>query len=70
MHEFGITKRSELTGVEEEITLLGYSIIPNLYTPEEIYSLATKLDEVFKQQESSFGKDMMLKLKEHNICCI
>jgi len=72
MKAYGITKSSNTSSREEEILeelrLNGYSIIERYLDMEECKKLSDKLEKVYAEQESGFGKENLIEIQELNTC--
>jgi len=52
----------------EEIQNLGYTIIENVLTQDELEIYRKKIDEIYRIQEEQFGVDNLNLIKEKNMC--
>jgi ectoine hydroxylase-related dioxygenase (phytanoyl-CoA dioxygenase family) len=52
----------------EEIQNLGYTIIENILTQDELEIYRKKIDEIYRIQEEQFGVDNLNLIKEKKIC--
>ncbi len=69
---YGVVKRtilhSEVERCLEELSILGYSIVEKVLTSAELKQARTKLDRVYKAQESELGDGFNLKdIGEQNV---
>lgn len=74
MKSYGINK-SNVVNTKEELHLeefynLGYTIIENALSNEELNVLRTELDKIYKIQEAEFGKDNLKAINEENLARI
>ena len=51
----------------EEIEILGYTIIKDALTLDELTIARQKIDSIYKEQENNFGVDMLQKINEKYI---
>lgn len=52
----------------EEISIIGYTIIENVLTPDELEIYRDKIDTIYKEQEQEFGLEKLEMMKEKNMC--
>lgn len=52
----------------EEITLLGYTVVPDVFSSSELDGWRDKIDVVYAAQEGQFGKDALISIQELDIC--
>jgi ectoine hydroxylase-related dioxygenase (phytanoyl-CoA dioxygenase family) len=52
----------------EEIRNIGFVIIEDVLTHEELENYREKIDEVYKIQEKEFGIEKLISIKEKNMC--
>ena len=74
MKSYGINKSAQINTTEEfhleEFYNLGYTVIENALSAEELSTLKTELDRVYQQQEAEFGKENLKKINEENLARI
>ena len=52
----------------ESILIKGYTIVPNLFTHDELQLWRKKIDDIYIKQESEFGHDALLNIQELDVC--
>jgi ectoine hydroxylase-related dioxygenase (phytanoyl-CoA dioxygenase family) len=52
----------------EEITVRGFTIVPDLFSPEELNTWRQKIDTLYAAQESEFGRDALIAIQELDVC--
>jgi len=52
----------------ESIRIKGYSVIENVYTPQELDLWRKKIDSVYDIQEREFGKKALIDIQELDLC--
>ncbi len=52
----------------EEITVRGFTIIPNLFSTSELAEWRVKIDHIYARQEAEFGRDALLAIQELDVC--
>ena len=52
----------------EEITMRGFTIVPNLFTAKELAKWREKIDAVYARQEAEFGLDALISIQELDMC--
>jgi len=71
MKSYGINRSVSLTGKEEfhleEFYYLGYTIIENVISEEELIFLRTELDNIYKIQEKEIGEENLRLINEENL---
>lgn len=74
MKSYGINRSNQVSTVEEihleEFYNLGYTVIENALSSEELNTLKAELDRVYKQQETEFGKENLRQINEENLARI
>ena len=55
------------TRLLEEISQLGYAVVPDLYTAAELRSWRERIDDVYRRQEDAFGREALKTIGEHNV---
>ena len=58
----------EISRYAEEISTRGFTIIPNLFTNEELGRWRNKIDAVYKQQEAEYGREALIEIQELDLC--
>src|ERR1044071_1251299 len=48
----------------EELAIIGYTVVENVFDEKEVGMMRTKLDEVYALQEKEFGAETLSKIKE------
>jgi ectoine hydroxylase-related dioxygenase (phytanoyl-CoA dioxygenase family) len=59
---------NEIARHVEEIAVRGFTVIPNLFLEAELAAWRDKIDSIYEQQESEFGKDNLIAIQELNMC--
>jgi ectoine hydroxylase-related dioxygenase (phytanoyl-CoA dioxygenase family) len=71
MKSYGINKSISITTKEEfhleEFYHLGYTIIENVISEADLFSLRTELDNIYKIQEKDIGKENLKLINEENL---
>ncbi len=71
MKSYGINKSVSITTKEEfhleEFYNLGYTVIENVISKQELNSLRTELDDIYKVQEKEIGKENLKLINEENL---
>ena len=71
MKSYGITKSAVISSKEEfhleEFFHLGYTILKDALSEEEVKVLKSELDKVYLQQETDFGKENLKAIHESNL---
>jgi hypothetical protein len=71
MKSYGINKSISITTKEEfhleEFYHLGYTIIENVISEADLFSLRTELDNIYKMQEKDIGKENLKLINEENL---
>lgn len=57
----------KLEGFVEEIKILGYSLIENVLTEEEVNKASGLLDQAYVKQSKDFGEERLIAVKEKNL---
>lgn len=52
----------------EEISIKGYTVIPSLFSAEELSIWRQKIDDVYEQQEDEFGRESLIAIQELDVC--
>lgn len=52
----------------EEIAVRGFTVIPDLFSPEELAEWRKKIDSVYHKQEVEFGRDALIAIQELDLC--
>lgn len=52
----------------EEIAIRGFTIVPNLFSPEQLKDWREKIDSVYHQQEAEFGREALIAIQELDMC--
>lgn len=52
----------------EEIAVRGFTVIPGLFSPEELAEWRKKIDSVYHKQEVEFGRDALIGIQELDLC--
>lgn len=52
----------------EEIAVRGFTIVPNLFTAEELAGWRERIDAVYAKQEAEFGADALTAIQELDMC--
>ncbi len=53
----------------EQLKRVGFVILPDVFTPDEVSILRQRLLEIYAEQSDDFGgEDNLLKIKDRNIC--
>lgn len=58
----------EVTRHAEEISVRGFTVIPDLFSATELATWREKIDSVYSQQEEEFGKENLQAIQELNMC--
>lgn len=68
MKSYGINSRSNASSKEdillEEFQILGYTVIENVLSPEELHVLRNELDRIYAIQEKESGKELLKSIHE------
>lgn len=74
MKSYGINRSAQVNSQEElhleEFYNLGYTVIENAISESELAVLRAELDQVYWQQEASFGKEQLRAINEENLARI
>lgn len=66
--EYGVSQRNELHSdidrILEEIRINGYCVIPGLVDESFLSEARERLDQVYAQQEKSFGREKLIAIQE------
>lgn len=52
----------------EEIKNIGFSIVENILSEDELETYRKKTDKIYQQQEDQLGLEQLISLKEKNMC--
>jgi ectoine hydroxylase-related dioxygenase (phytanoyl-CoA dioxygenase family) len=52
----------------EEIAVRGFTVIPDLFSATELATWREKIDYVYGQQETEFGRENLIAIQELNLC--
>ena len=69
---YGVVARSAASsGIQvhvEEIRNRGYSILPDVLSPDELFEWRKRIDVTYKKQEEKFGRDHLVAINELDLC--
>lgn len=52
----------------EEIAMRGFTVVPNLFTADELARWREKIDAVYARQEAEFGREALAAIQELDMC--
>lgn len=52
----------------EEVAVRGFTIVPNLFTADELVQWREKIDTVYTRQETEFGCEALTEIQELDVC--
>lgn len=58
----------EVARYVEEIAVRGFTVIPGLFSPEQLKEWREKIDSVYQTQEAEFGREELIAIQELDMC--
>lgn len=52
----------------EEISIKGFTVIPNLFSAKELVKWRGRIDDVYEKQENDFGRASLIEIQELDMC--
>jgi Phytanoyl-CoA dioxygenase (PhyH) len=52
----------------EEIAVRGFTVIPDLFPPAELVEWRSKIDSIYRRQETEFGREALIAIQELDLC--
>lgn len=62
------TLDNDVSKYVEEITIKGFTIIPDLFSAKELIIWREKIDEIYNTQEKEFGHEHLISIHELDLC--
>lgn len=60
--------KDHVSSYVEEISIKGFTTIPNLFSDDELSLWRQKIDKVYEKQEKEYGRECLISIQELDVC--
>lgn len=58
----------DISRYAEEVLIRGFTIIPDLFSADELIEWRERIDAVYERQESEYGREALIEIQELDLC--